>query len=60
MSRNFEMLKCRATRQGDQMQCARCGLAWDVKDEDKPACKVVAVKLVERIGDRKFPMRAKL
>ncbi len=60
MQRNQTMPKCQAQRNGYDMKCARCGLAWDVKDNDRPDCKVVPVKLVERVGDRKFPMRAKL
>lgn len=29
---------CVAKRYSDQMQCARCGLAWDAGDEDPPSC----------------------
>lgn len=32
-------MTCKAIRQGDQMQCASCGLAWDVGDVDRPACR---------------------
>lgn len=35
-------MTCKAIRQGDQMQCASCGLAWDVGDVDRPACRPVA------------------
>ena len=35
-------MNCKAIRQGDQMQCLACGLAWDVGDEDRPACAPVA------------------
>jgi hypothetical protein len=29
---------CKAYRQCDQMQCGKCGLAWDVDDIDPPQC----------------------
>jgi hypothetical protein len=29
---------CRAWRSPDQLQCGRCGLAWDVTDPGRPAC----------------------
>ena len=35
-------MTCKAIRQGDQMQCASCGLAWDVDDVDRPACNPLA------------------
>lgn len=35
-------MTCKAIRQGDQMQCASCGLAWDVDDQDRPACHPAA------------------
>lgn len=35
-------MTCKAIRQGDQMQCASCGLAWDVGDTERPACNPVA------------------
>lgn len=35
-------MTCKAIRQGDQMQCASCGLAWDVNDQDRPACRTSA------------------
>ena len=31
-------MTCKAIRQLDQMQCAQCGLAWDVDDDDLPGC----------------------
>lgn len=31
-------MKCVARRMGDQYQCGKCGLQWDVKDEDRPKC----------------------
>ena len=34
-----EAMRCKAIRQGDQMQCV-CGLAWDVDDTDLPECIV--------------------
>lgn len=30
---------CQAIQYGDQMQCGRCGLSYDVNDEDPPECK---------------------
>lgn len=41
---------CEATQQGDQMQCGRCGLAWDVSDTDPPRCG-------PRIDKRAIPAR---
>lgn len=32
------MKNCEARQYSDQMQCARCGLAWDVNDHEPPAC----------------------
>ncbi len=29
---------CEALQFGDQWQCGRCGLAWDVGDSDPPKC----------------------
>lgn len=30
---------CKARRHVDQMQCARCGIAWDLDDaKQRPAC----------------------
>lgn len=31
---------CEAVQYSDQMQCARCGLAYDVNDPDPPECRV--------------------
>lgn len=31
-------MKCVSRRMGDQYQCGKCGLQWDVKDEDRPKC----------------------
>lgn len=35
-------MTCQARRQQDQMACARCGLLWDVDDDDPPDCLSVA------------------
>lgn len=32
------MTLCEARQVCDQMQCGRCGLAWDVADPEPPAC----------------------
>lgn len=29
---------CKAIQYSDQMQCAACGLAWDVNDPEPPRC----------------------
>jgi len=29
---------CAARRYSDQMHCGRCGLQWDVNEDDPPAC----------------------
>lgn len=34
-------MQCRATQQADEMFCARCGLRWDLHDEDRPLCREV-------------------
>lgn len=31
-------MTCKAIRQGDQMCCGRCGLQWDLDDDDRPQC----------------------
>lgn len=31
-------MACKAIRQGDQMQCGKCGLSWDVDDTERPKC----------------------
>lgn len=33
------MTPCRSVRVNDEMQCPRCGYAWDAKDPDPPKCK---------------------
>lgn len=30
---------CYARQYSDQMQCGKCGLAWDVNDPEPPQCK---------------------
>lgn len=32
------MKPCAARRELDEMVCNRCGLRWDVKDAERPAC----------------------
>ena len=60
MQRNNKMPKCQAQQRGDEMQCGRCGLTWGITDADRPECKVVPVKLVERVGNAPYSLRAKL
>jgi len=36
-------MTCNAIRQGDQMVCGRCALAWDVDDKDRPTCSPINV-----------------
>ena len=31
-------MTCQARQYSDQMQCGRCGLAWDVSDPEPPRC----------------------
>ncbi len=33
------MATCKARREGDQMCCGRCGIQWDVDDQDRPQCR---------------------
>lgn len=35
---------CEAIQYSDQMQCGRCGLAWDTNDPDPPACAATPPK----------------
>lgn len=42
-------MTCKAIRQCDQMQCGRCGLAWDVGDVDRPKCSTDTVSLSTRL-----------
>ena len=30
---------CKAVQYSDQMQCAPCGLAWDMNDPEPPECR---------------------
>lgn len=32
---------CKARQHSDQMQCGKCGLAWDVNDPEPPACRPI-------------------
>ena len=34
--------ECSARQFSDQMQCAKCGLCWDMNDPEPPECKPVA------------------
>ena len=31
-------MTCQARQYSDQMHCSRCGLQWDVNDDDPPRC----------------------
>ena len=31
-------IKCEARQWSDQMQCDKCGLLWDMNDQDPPQC----------------------
>lgn len=33
------MTTCQARQYSDQMLCGKCGLAWDVNDQDRPKCR---------------------
>jgi len=44
-------MACEAQRCNDQMQCGRCGLAWDVADPEPPKCG-------RKIDRRAIPERA--
>lgn len=43
-------MDCKARQYSDQMQCAVCGLAWDMNDDDRPPC-LGKDELLERIGE---------
>lgn len=32
---------CKARQYSDEMQCGKCGLAWDVNDPEPPECRPV-------------------
>lgn len=32
---------CEARQYSDQMHCGRCGLQWDMNDDDPPECPLV-------------------
>lgn len=32
---------CYARQYSDQMQCGKCGLAWDVNDPEPPRCQPI-------------------
>lgn len=32
---------CSARRVNEQMQCGKCGLAWDVNDPEPPQCRPI-------------------
>lgn len=40
---------CEARRECDEMVCHRCGLRWDVNDEDRPDCSA------NRFDPRSYP-----
>lgn len=40
--------RCMAVQHSDQMQCGRCGLAWDINDPDRPACVLRERRLTVR------------
>lgn len=52
---------CQARRHNDEMQCHKCGLSWQVNDEDPPQCKPVAeskpipsaTTILEMLNDKK-------
>ena len=37
------MKNCKARQYSDQMQCALCGLAWDMNDDDPPECRPLII-----------------
>jgi hypothetical protein len=42
--------RCEAIQCSDQKQCARCGLAWDVNDPDRPACISIAKTTLKKLS----------
>lgn len=44
-------MSCQARREGDQMCCGRCGLAWDVDDEERPECRPAGTPPERSTGD---------
>lgn len=37
------MIRCYARQYGDQMQCGKCGLTWDINDPEPPSCKPIRI-----------------
>ena len=33
--------ECEARQYSDQMMCNKCGLQWDINDDDPPLCNMV-------------------
>lgn len=50
-SRPAPAQRCQARQQGDEMQCGRCGLSWDVNDADRPDCSPTERRLTQRPAD---------
>lgn len=65
-------MTCAAIQHSDQMQCGRCGLAWDVNDSERPAClsraagalnllsrsSARAAAVTDRANERRKPLSA--
>ena len=45
------MINCKARQYSDQMQCATCGLTWDVNDPDPPPCLTDKQRKLKRIDE---------
>lgn len=46
-------MTCQATRQSDEMVCAKCRLRWDVSDPEPPLCANRPVVVATRdLGER--------
>lgn len=48
---------CKARQYADQMQCGRCGLAWDMNDPDSPACRDTGRKTIDGLLSTLAPQR---
>jgi len=44
-------MSCQARQYSDQMQCGRCGLAWDINDPDPPVCVSVAQRELKKLKE---------
>lgn len=60
MSNNDRRSGCEARQYSDQKQCDRCGLIWDMNDDDQPECLTNEQVLVMRHNNRMSQLKRRL